>query len=644
MNGARLMFFLVLRVCAAALLTSAGHCFADGSERPVAQSLDLGAMLAKAARQPGAVVRLPAGEFRISQQTVVVRGARNLTVEGEGTRLVFSQVENPAMRFENCEGVTLKGFIIDYDPLPFTQGSIVAKATDSSWIDVEIHEGYPDLREEFDSKRIHFFDGTTQGWKRGAAEGLYRELTRESPRRAKVYLAPSMVQKGKAALLKPGDMVAFTMRKAPALQFFRSRDIHVEDVRIQASPGLAIDVRNADGDNRFLRCKVERGVTPSGATTPRLISTNCDALNYGYSRKGPLIEDCDFGFMGDDGINLHGPAFQIVRVESPNVVWCLRRTSLNRIKEYYDNIILPGDPARILDGDNFAIKKTVSVAALETDMTPPFQLSRDEILKANSFANYPGEKYLKITLADASVVKPGDMIDFPSANSPGYVIRGNSIHDVRPRGMRIMASDGIIENNRIARTTQPGICLGGHYAYYREAGWVSNVVVRDNVLEDVGIGSDIDLGLSPTPGAISVWSETAPDAPRQTPTAPEHRNIQITGNQIKDCSAEAIVVSGLSGGVIAGNSISNCNTASPQSPFSGGKGLRGRCIVVLDSPGTDVRDNAFAEPDAYPHGPVFISPQDPQALQAHAPAKQTQSDDDTFLGSLRSFFARLLGR
>jgi len=640
MNCFRVMYPLALSVGAAALLMFPGKSCAGGSEEARPEPIDLGALLAKAVEQPNAVIRLPAGEFRVSSRTVIVRGAKDLTVEGEGTRLIFSHFENPGIRFENCDGVTLRGFTIDYDPLPYTQGSIVGKAPDSSWIEVEIHEGYPDLLEEFDSKRIHFFDGTTRGWKRGAAEGVYRDLTRETPRKARVYLDPSMVRKGKAALLKPGDLVAFTMRKAPALQFFRSRDIRVEDVCFQASPGLAIDVRNADGDNRFLRCKVERGGTPAGATEPRLLSTNCDALNYGYSRKGPLIEDCDFGFMGDDGINLHGPAFQIVRVESPNVVWCLRRTSLNRIREYYDNIILPGDPARILDAGNFGIKKTVSVAALETDVTPPFQLSREEILKANSFANYPGEKYLKISLEDTAGVQPGDMIDFPAANSPGYVIRGNSIHDVRPRGMRIMASDGIIENNRIARTTQPGISLGGHYAYYREAGWVRNVEVRNNILEDVGIGSDIDLGLSPTPGAISVWSETAAGSGKNTPG---NQNIRITGNRIKDCSAEAIVVSGLTGGLIADNRISNCNQAAPSIPLFGGMAPRGKDIVVVDSPGTKVRDNTFASADDGPDVSVFISPQDIQTIQTPSP-NPTRENETTFLGSLRSFFARLLGK
>lgn len=626
----------ITRSIAAGLVLGAAVLQAQAQPDPV---LDLGAQIEKAAREPGSVIRLEPGTFRLPPKGLVIRDARNLTIDGGGARLLVTQYDAVPFRFEKCDGVTLKNFTIDYDPLPYTQGNIVAIAPDHSWIEVDVHEGYPDLLPEFNSQRIHFFDGETRGWKRGAAEGFFREVERLGPRRAKITLDQGML-KGKAQLLKVGDMYAITMRGVTVVSFYWTRDIVMEDVTIQAAPGLAIVARNADGDNRFVRCKVERGPAPSGAAVPRLLSANCDALNYAYARKGPLIEDCEFSFMGDDGINLHGPAFQIVHVESPNVVWCLRRTILKEIKPYYADIIRPGDPVRILAGENFQIKSGGSIVSLETDLEPTFELSREEIVKAGPVAKYPTEKYMRITLADASGIAKGDVIDFPAAASSGYVIRGNSIHDVRPRGMRIMASDGVIENNHIARTTQPGICIGAHYAHYREAGWVSNVDIRNNLVEDVGIGADINFGLSPTPGAISVWSETT--SGKAGPAAPpEHRNIRITGNRIRDCAAEAIVVSGLTDGLIEGNDISNCNTVSPTKPFYDGKGQRGRGIVVLDSPGTVVRDNVFAFTDSYPHGPVLISPE----LSEISPVVQSPTGaEGGWLSSVRAFFNRLFGR
>jgi hypothetical protein len=63
--------------------------------------------------------------------------------------------------------------------------------------------------------------------------------------------------------------------------------------------------------------------------------------------------------------------------------------------------------------------------------------------------------------------------------------------------------------------------------------------------------------------------------------------------------------------------------------------------VVLDSPGTVVRDNVFAFTDSYPHGPVLISPE----LSEISPVVQSPTGaEGGWLSSVRAFFNRLLGR
>src|SRR5690606_37807492 len=39
--------------------------------------------------------------------------------------------------------VAVKGFVADNDPLLFPQGTVVAVAESGTWIDIELHEGYP---------------------------------------------------------------------------------------------------------------------------------------------------------------------------------------------------------------------------------------------------------------------------------------------------------------------------------------------------------------------------------------------------------------------------------------------------------------------------------------------------------------------
>jgi hypothetical protein len=260
----RPLFARLLPSVAAFLMGGTGFLW---SGDPAVPELDLGAEIAKAAREPEAVVRLSPGTYRLPAKGVLIRNVRNLTIEGNGARLIVPQYSAVALRFENCDGVTLKDFTIDYDPLPYTQGNIVAIAPDHRWIEVDVHDGYPDLLPEFNSQRIHFFDGQTLGWKRGTAEGFFRDVERLSPRRAKIKLDPAMLQ-GKAQLLKVGDMYAITMRGPTVVSFYWCRNIVMEDVTIQAGPGLAIVARNADGDNRFVRCKVERGPRRGQGSTP----------------------------------------------------------------------------------------------------------------------------------------------------------------------------------------------------------------------------------------------------------------------------------------------------------------------------------------------------------------------------------------
>lgn len=49
-----------------------------------------------------------------------------------------------------------------------------------------------------------------------------------------------------------------------------------------------------------------------------------------------------------------------------------------------------------------------------------------------------------------------------------------------------MASNGVIENNRFERIKHAAITVGAEYGYWREAGWVENIQIRNNRIRDVG--------------------------------------------------------------------------------------------------------------------------------------------------------------
>ena len=74
--------------------------------------------------------------------------AENLEIAGSDTTLVFSDIEGTTWSFNSCRNITLRGFTIDYDPLPFIQGRITGRSEDGRRYDFTVCGGYPVLREE----------------------------------------------------------------------------------------------------------------------------------------------------------------------------------------------------------------------------------------------------------------------------------------------------------------------------------------------------------------------------------------------------------------------------------------------------------------------------------------------------------------
>ena len=79
-----------------------------------------------------------------------------------------------------------------------------------------------------------------------------------------------------------------------------SEHITFRDVTVWSVPGMAFIVTGATKYFRFQRCVVAK--KPG---TNRNISATADSMHIGNSGGYAIVEDCDFSFAGDDGINIH---------------------------------------------------------------------------------------------------------------------------------------------------------------------------------------------------------------------------------------------------------------------------------------------------------------------------------------------------
>lgn len=503
---------------------------------------DLAAALEAA--KAGGTVTLPAGRVRV--EPVRLQGAEGLTIVGDDTTLVFSNLDGFGLSFVDCRNLMLRGFSIDYDPLPFTQGTITSRADDRSWFEFEVHAGYPDLSPDYLTKHPHVFSADAPRWKPGAPDLYPREVTALDPRHGRFTVNPSTHA---LEFVEVGDRVVFNQRNGGTIRLTSCDTVQVDGLTLLAGPGAGMLGRFLRGENRF-RFDIEPGPPPPGATEPRLMSTCADAFNIAFARQGPVLEDSHFSFMGDDSVNLHGLTLAVIAAGEAHE-WIVGRPYGT---EPIDWLLEPGDVVRRLDPVDYSIRGTATIAAVER-LRSPEETWREPLKAAWPRLSGNGTFY-RLTLTEALEPVVGEWLDVPAAGVENWAIRNCTFADHRGRGARIMASHGVIENCTFRRIKQSAISLGPEYAFWRESGWVEDVVVRNNVLEDVCQGGMATASTQYVLGAIGVFARHEKDSEGQTAPA-LNRNLTIEGNTIDGCATAGIWVRAATDVVVRNNVVKN---------------------------------------------------------------------------------------
>jgi len=323
-------------------------------------------------------------------------------------------------------------------------------------------------------------------------------------------------------------------------------------VTLLASPSLGVAGRYCEDTVTFRRFKLAPGPVPPGATRPRLFSTNADAINFVQCRRGPVIEHCDISRQGDDALNIHGMFLPVVRVVSP--------TRFLTVFPYgpggFVAPMRPGDPIRLYRAPGFAIVGDTTLASIRT-LSDTGDITSGEV--KTCFPTY-GSARFTVYQVDLRTPAPLDAnglwFDSPAVNGDGFIVRDSRFHDNRGRGLRVMASDGVIENNRFERITQAAISIGPELGYWREAGWVKNLRVTGNTLRDIGVDASLSAVSSYAPGAISIFVRTDAGKP---PYPPGNGHIVIENNTIDGCSVAGIHAYAAGDLTIRNNTLRNTN-------------------------------------------------------------------------------------
>jgi len=553
---------------------------ADSVCTEVRKTLDLNKIIQEAESKGESHITIAPGDYEIDTTTVLYKKT-NLTIDGTDVRL-FVTKKIAAFLIEGCDTITIKGFTIDYDPIPFTQGTIT-KVEGGKDIYFTIHDGYPDLTEENKYVCLYVFNPETRRWKQGVAD-VYGDMEVIDGRHG--YLRA----KANQPLVKAGDLISINKRfKSCIFVSGGTQNLLMEDLTILSSPSIAIGGRFCGPNHRFNRITIAKGTKPIGATQERLVSTNADGLNYAISNSSPLVENCDFGYMGDDGINFHGPHFPIIKVESPSSFLTVRIQQKRPFKE----VMSPGESLRHLDEKTYAILGDATFKSIDAI----YDHDLDPLFLKKHLGTYQKEYYKNCTVyriqtEDPVEIKVGQSMDFPALNCSGFIIRDSYFHDNRPRGLRLMSSNGLIENNRFERIRDSAINIGNEYPHWAEAGWGEHIIIRNNTLSDIGLGNVFD-SRNQIPAALCVFTMNAKGVKDYHAG---HSNIVIENNKFNNCQPAAIYVYGARDVTIADNVVKDSySTNSAQAGSALSLGPRSAIDVHPKSQATLINNTISTE-------------------------------------------------
>jgi hypothetical protein len=475
---------------------------------------------------------------RTAQYQISLAGAKDIAIEGNGAVLV-NHPRNSLFSLTNCSGVTVKGFTVDYDPLPFTQGTITEVNAKEGWIDVRIQKGYThpvDVYESLGGKPPKkdwgvVFDPAERHRRWDVAMQFYMKGFLRSPSGAdSVRVAFVDGQTKNLASVRPGDRYVVTYKYGNSSannELVACGNCRFEDLTIyMARYGMTFRENNSVAQNVFQRVKIT--FKPG---SDLLIVTPKDGFHCKDNRVGPLIEECFFEGLLDDSINI-----------STCPLW---------IKE----IIAPGVYAM-----NGAEGKTPLVGDRLTAFTP----SRSEMVEGfvvKSVKPYAKNRNWNQIELDREIPNPGVNAtgdDFPGgreklkytgmykvdACGANYVVRNCTFREQRRHAMLVRAPGGIIEGNTIDGVGGSGVHMANEIGSFYEGPVPQNSIIRNNVFRNTRW----------TPIVVGSKSASSPAA--------YAKDIRITGNSIQALSAPCIEAFSVSGLNISGNKLSLKSSAS----------------------------------------------------------------------------------
>ena len=440
-------------VLAAGAFLAGAETKCSGSTAPesksalVEQALDLRAFIASELAGGSKKIVIPPGRYRVKPgggSHLLFQNLDDVQIIADGVEMICAATVQ-AMGFDHCTNVLLRGLTIDYDPLPFTQGRIVALGPEKGWVEFELLGGYP---EDELVERIEIFDPATRELRRESHYG-WGDFEGTGPRRYRISKGPKYRYRPPVDTEQVGDLLV-TNNRTPerggvhAVLLNDCSGVTLQDVTLYASPTFGFLEMGCTGST-YLRCRIDRRAPaddPVRRASPRLRSLNADAFHSKSATKGPTIIECFAHWQGDDCVNINGRYYYVAGSQGRTV----------RIVASGNPVIVPGDLVEFLPYEGGPLPRARAVAIAPA--AEPLSAAEQALLREVKLVEMVRRQFSRNAKVYSLVLDreinppPGSAVCAASRIGNGFLVKNCDFGDNRSRGILIKASHGEVAGNR----------------------------------------------------------------------------------------------------------------------------------------------------------------------------------------------------
>lgn len=488
------------------------------------------------AQTPARVVFAPGAVYRIAPESVAFtfKNISNLEIDGNGATLILTNPVAGFLAMEHCNRITVRNFVVDFDPVPFSVGTVREVDQKRGVFTLTADPGMP----AFDAPHMlgHWLFGVT--------------LDSSTPGRMKT--GSFLVVGASPKIVRTGDLFTIPLGNPDMLRTFAPGDKYVqfarngghELMRGEFSHELAF-LNNTTyaapaGHYVLLYCNDAKVLGCRELIRPgRWFGGNADGVHVRSSELGPWVEGCTIEGIGDDGIAIYSKGIGILEKPSP--------TTLRMDSNFFT--LHPGSGFLIFDpetgkpvAENLTVKSVTDVP--ESDR-----------FSAHKMVEFSPEVPQALVTGFKEAWKNSQVFD-RTAQHQQFMIRRNVIRQVRRFGTIVRAVGGAVEENEITQSSDSAITLQNEPYFWKNGLQSTDILIQNNTIRDCNftqsaknrgsinvllrrIGSD-DQGKT-WKDAVSLWRG--------------HQNITIRNNVIRQWQQRGISVQSAKDVRVTGNRI-----------------------------------------------------------------------------------------